>query len=143
MCKAIDVANYFMSLTEDEAGDSITNLKMQKLVYYAQGFALAIFNAPLFSEDIEAWTYGPVVPELYHEFKQYGGNPIPRPDHFDCSMFSEEEKNLLDNVYSEYGQFSAWRLRDMTHNEPPWKNTQVGSVITHDEMKKYFSTLVE
>ena len=140
---AKDIANYFLSLLDDNAGDVITNLKMQKLVYYAQGFALAILGRPIFIENIEAWLHGPVVPELYYAFKQYGNQPLPPPsDDWDLHAFSEEEKNLLNNVYETYGQFSAWRLRDMTHEELPWRNTPVNGVISHNIMKEYFQTLV-
>lgn len=140
---AKDIANYFLSLLDDNAGDVITNLKMQKLVYYAQGFALAILGRPIFIENIEAWLHGPVVPELYYAFKQYGNQPLPAPpEDWDLHAFSEEEKNLLNNVYETYGQFSAWRLRDMTHEELPWRNTPVNGVISHNLMKEYFLTLV-
>ncbi|WP_208932366.1 Panacea domain-containing protein [[Haemophilus] ducreyi] len=60
--------NYFLSqCNSEENGDLISNLKIQKLVYYAQGFSLAINNKPLFSEKIQAWTHGPVTPELYNK----------------------------------------------------------------------------
>ena len=140
---AIDVANYFLSLLDDNAGDAITNLKMQKLVYYAQGFALAILGRPIFVENIEAWMHGPVVPELYQLFRQYGNQPLPQPkEDWDLQIFTEEEKNLLNNVYETYGQFSAWRLRDMTHEEKPWRNTPVNGIISHHLMKEYFQTLI-
>jgi len=139
----IDIANYFLSLLDDNAGDAITNLKMQKLVYYAQGFALAILGRPIFVENIEAWMHGPVVPELYQLFRQYGNQPLPQPkEDWDLQMFTEEEKNLLNNVYETYGQFSAWRLRDMTHEEKPWRNTPVNGVISLNLMKEYFQTLI-
>ena len=63
-----DVAQYFLAQMDEDAGDLISNLKLQKLVYYAQGFALALHGRPLFRERVEAWTHGaPVVPELYVE----------------------------------------------------------------------------
>jgi uncharacterized phage-associated protein len=68
--KAQDVAEYFLTLVDDEAGDSLSNLKLQKLVYYAQGFHLALTEKPLFDEAIEAWEHGPVVPGLYHKLKR-------------------------------------------------------------------------
>ena len=140
---AIDVANYFLSLLDDNAGDAITNLKMQKLVYYAQGFALAILGRPIFVENIEAWMHGPVVPELYQHFRQYGNQPLPQPkEDWDLQIFTEEEKNLLNNVYETYGQFSAWRLRDMTHEEKPWRSTPANGIISHNLMKEYFQTLI-
>ena len=57
-----DVAQYFLAKADEDAGDLMSNLKLQKLVYYAQGFALVLLEKPLFPERIEAWIHGPVVP---------------------------------------------------------------------------------
>ncbi len=135
------VADYFLSLSDPETGDLISNLKLQKLVYYAQGFHLAVFDEPLFGERIEAWTHGPVVPDLYHTYKQHAAGFIPPPDSIDTSCFSDDQKELLDEVNEVYGQFSAWKLRNMTHEESPWieASTNQGE-ISHDAMKEYFKT---
>lgn len=66
---AIDVAKYLLILVDREAGDAITQLKLQKLMYIAQGIHLALYDKPLLKEEIEAWQHGPVVRELYNEFK--------------------------------------------------------------------------
>ena len=117
-----DVANYFLAQTDEEAGDLISNLKLQKLVYYAQGFHVAMFNMkPLFNEPLEAWTHGPVVVSLYHAYKSFGSGPIPRPKDFDPDVLTSEIRELLDEVYKVYGQYSAWKLRNLTHEEP-WCN---------------------
>ena len=139
-----DIAAYFLSRIDDDAGDLISNLKLQKLVYYAQGFYLALFNKPLFSEKIEAWTHGAVVPDLYHEYKKFGSNPIPSPEELEISKYDTEVSQLLDEIYDVYGQFSAWKLRDMVHDEPPYKNTldKCQTVIEHKEMQEYFSTQI-
>lgn len=117
--------------------------KLQKLVYYAQGFALALFDKPLFSERIEAWTHGPVIPALYHEYKGYGAGAIPSPAILDFPKYDQETRDLLDEVYAVYGQFAAWKLRNMTHKEPPWCNTPEGHEITHDALRAYFKTQVD
>jgi uncharacterized phage-associated protein len=135
-----DVAKYFLTQVDEDAEDFITNLKLQKLSYYAQGFYLAINDEPLFPEVIEAWQHGPVVPDLYQEYKIYGANPIPIPGDIDFSLFNTEIRELLDEVYCVYGQFSPWKLRDMTHSEPPWIEAyQKGnSVISLASMSKFF-----
>ena len=107
MLTCFDVADYFLSKTDEEAGDVISNLKLQKLVYYAQGFTLAVTGKPLFNEPIEAWQHGPVVPDLYHRYKDHGAYGIPAPTNVDFSKFSSEIKEILDEVYDVYGQFSA------------------------------------
>ncbi len=137
-----DVADYFLSKCDEEAGDTISNLKLQKLVYYAQGFFLAVHDRPLFNEEIVAWQHGPVVPALYQKYKECGALGIPTPKDIDYGKYSDEEKELLDAVYLSYGQFSAWKLRNMTHAEPPWKNAEINQVISLAALKDYFKTQV-
>ena len=135
-----DIANFFLCLSEPDVGDVLSNLKIQKLVYYAQGFHLAIFGTPLFEDPILAWEHGPVVPSLYYEFKQYGSGQIPVPEEFDTDIFSKEQNELLLEVNQVFGQFSAWKLRNMTHSERPWNETDRNQEISHGLMKDYFKT---
>lgn len=136
-----DIADYFITRVDEETDELISNLKLQKLVYYAQGFHLAMYDRPLFREPIRAWFHGPVVPELYHKYKQYGANGIPRPeDGIDLSKYEKHVCELLDEVHEVYGQFSAWKLRDLTHAEPPWKDTPLDNEISHESMRTYFKT---
>ena len=69
MANVLDIAKYFLYLDNTNEGDGVSNLKLQKLVYYAQGYYSAIFDNPLFSNEISAWTHGPVISDLYHEYK--------------------------------------------------------------------------
>ncbi|EKY2006703.1 SocA family protein [Cronobacter sakazakii] len=146
MLTCFDVADYFLAHCDEESGDIISNLKIQKLAYYAQGFSLVLLEKPLFGEKIEAWMHGPVVPDLYHRFKAYGTGALPKPDNIDLTKYSADEIELLDEVAKVYGQFSAWKLRNMTHEELPWKQTYVEGVasreINHDTMAEFFKTLV-
>ncbi len=141
MMPAHDVAKYFVFLVDEDAGDSITNLKLQKLLYYAQGANLALYDEPLFPERIEAWTHGPVVPDVYHRYKQHSGEPIP-VEPIDLSAYNAQVQEVLDEVNSVFGQFSALKLRAMTHNEPPWTQTPQGEIISLDLMKEFFKTMV-
>lgn len=142
MASASNVAKYFLTLSEPDVGDSVSNLKLQKLVYYAQGFHLALYDKPLFDDPIVAWEHGPVVESLYHTYKDNGSLGITVPTDFDGSVLSESERELLDEVWDVYGQYSAWRLREMTHEEPPWKQTLRSGTISHDSMRRYFKTLL-
>ncbi len=142
MLSCYDVAQYFLAKADEDAGDLMSNLKLQKLVYYAQGFTLAVLDRPLFPERIEAWTHGPVVPPLYHEYKSYGADAIPSSRELDFSKYDQETRDLLDEVYMVYGQFAAWKLRNMTHQEPPWHDTPEGQEITHDALRVYFKMQV-
>ncbi|WP_426307764.1 Panacea domain-containing protein [Acidovorax facilis] len=144
MADVSNVARYFLSLVEEEAGDDLSNLKLQKLLYYAQGFHLALFDRPLFESDIRAWTHGPVVADVYHAYKHYGSSPIPRAE-FDMESLSREEQDLLAEVYQVYGQYSAWKLRNMTHDEAPWVAAYAqgpDSIISRGAMRDFFLTLV-
>lgn len=147
MATVFDVAKYFLSRQDVEAGDTISNMKLQKLVYYAQGFTLAITGKPLFMETIEAWEHGPVVPVLYRQYKEYGAGSIPPPReapevisaHFDAAQLE-----ILGEVYDVYGQYSAWKLRNFTHEETPWLehfNKRVNT-ITHEDMSNFFVTQI-
>ncbi len=138
MLSCHDIARYFLTRVDKDAGDLISNLKLQKLVYYAQGLYLALYDESLFAEPIEAWSHGPVTQMLYQEYKQYGDGSIEPPKDVDFSLYDERIRNLLDEVYSFFGQFSAWKLRNMTHEEDPWKNAPTNGVITHESMKEYF-----
>ena len=138
---AIDVAKKIVSLSDPEKGDLMSNLKLQKLLYYSQGFHLAIHNKPLFHEDIYAWSYGPVVKEVYHYFKKYGSGHIPVED-VDKVDLSVEEEDLIFEVWNVYGQFSALKLMELTHNEPPWFTTEIDQIISHKKMKAYFLTQI-
>ena len=143
---AADVARYFLSLSDEEAGDTISNLKLQKLLYYAQGFHLAIFEAPLFAEPIEAWVHGPVVPEIYRAYKDCGAEAIPAPSGFDPMQLDQPTRELLDEVYDVYGQYSAWKLRNMTHVEAPWVDARKQSLnaqIDPAALGSYFKTLLK
>ena len=137
-----DVARYFLALQDEEAGEDISNLKLQKLCYYAQGFSLALRSEPLFAEHIKAWTHGPVVPDLWHRYREHGVSSIPRVTDLDLDKYDEDVRELLDEVHDVYGQFSAWKLREMTHTEPPWAETPRDGVISGERMKEYFTTLV-
>ena len=141
MCTIKDVAKLFVKLGE---GEDVTNLKVQKLAYYAQGFYLALFDKPLFNENIEAWAHGPVVPELYHEFKVYGKKPIPAAVKFnEYTRMTKAEIAHVEEIYEVFGQFSAWKLRNMTHEESPWlNNEETASIISKDELKQYFLTRI-
>lgn len=136
------IANYFLKKTHPEFGDVMSNLKLQKMVYYAQGFHLAMFDEPFFEGNISAWEHGPVVVSLYHEYSIYGAGEIPAPESVDLEEFTDGQIELLDEVFEVYGQFAAWKLRNMTHSERPWLETNKNDIISKDLMKEFFKTLL-
>lgn len=139
---ASEVAKWFLShnrvAMDEESAEYITNLKLQKLLYYAQGCFLAITGNPLFDDPILAWQHGPVVRSVYDEYKHNGSEGIKFEDDFDVNQFTKQENSILTQVYDEFGQFSAWKLRNMTHNEAPWKETLQNHEIKQDKIKSFF-----
>lgn len=122
------IANFFLNKAKEE-GVELTALKLQKLVYYAAGYYSAYTGSPLMNCSIEAWEYGPVVPQLYHEFKEFGGKPITRlaAEH----DFTDEAAPIPTNdktamsvaefVWENYKKYSALQLSEMTHRpNSPW-----------------------
>lgn len=111
------------------------------MLYYAQGFHLALFNKPLFSNNLVVWQCGPVVPDVYRIYnKKCGSNSISQPDDFNIDQYSQEVQELLDEVYEIYGQYTASTLKQFTIEEPPWKETNLNEEISLDLMKAYFKT---
>lgn len=139
---AIDIAKKIICKTDVEHGDTLSNLKLQKLLYYMQGFHLAFFDEPFFNESIEAWTYGPVVPVVFQEFKKYKKRSINPDNYHDDLVLTDDEQQMFDMVYSEYNRYSAVALMNMTHTEGPWKNHGIGDVITNEELRAFFLTQI-
>jgi len=147
MADVIDVANYILEISREESpdgeSDPISNLKLQKLAYLCQGYALALHDEPLFPDPIEAWEHGPVCPPLYQAVRKYGKLPITESIGDRKATLSENEKHLISMVCGFYRQYSAWGLRELTHREGPWKDTCRNAVITPDAMIGYFDSLME
>lgn len=136
-----EIAKKIIAKTDTEHGDTISNLKLQKMLYYMQGFHLAFFGTPLFEEEIKAWQYGPVVPSVYEEYKRYESKAIDLPEGPVIEL-TEEEEAVFDNVYDEYNQFSAVALMKMTHEESPWRSTEISQVIDKEKIKQFFNTQI-
>jgi len=143
---ALTVAKYFISRQDRSAGDLLSHLKLQKLMYYAQGYWVGHFGVeqPLFNESIQAWKHGPVVKSVYHEYSKYSNKPIP---HIDRPLaLTETTGKYLDEIYRTKGKYSAWALREQTHREAPWlDNFQpnvTNKVIPLEDIHAFFAPLV-
>lgn len=141
--RAIDIANKIIAKTDSENGETISNLKLQKMLYYMQGFHYAFFESPLFEEDIVAWNYGPVVTSVYDAFRYFGKDAIKLDEGVEIISLSEDEEDVFNQVYEVYSQYSAIRLMNMTHDEMPWKSTEQSKIISPRKLKAFFSTLIE
>ncbi len=141
----IDIANKVIANTDISQGETISNLKLQKMLYYLQGFFIAVFDKKLFEEPIEAWQYGPVVREAYSHFKKCGSSSISIGEEINIIELPQDEDELFREVMEEYGQFSAIKLMNMTHEELPWKRTfseNPQGEISYELLKEYFKTQI-
>ncbi|MEW6351605.1 MAG: type II toxin-antitoxin system antitoxin SocA domain-containing protein, partial [Thermodesulfobacteriota bacterium] len=137
------VADYILCFAH-ECGDLITNLKLQKLLYYAQAWYLALYDEPLFPDPLEAWVHGPVQPGQYHRFKEHKWNPISEEP--ECSAFSAQVKSHLDDIMDVYGDLTAHHLERLVHQEDPWIKARKGlppdapcnNPISWDDMKAFY-----
>jgi len=166
------VANYFLMLADREER-SLDPMKLQKLVYFAHGWHLALTGRPLLSEPIQAWSYGPVIYSIYSEFKKYGDQPITsraqeirvendgvatyEPDikmeNQDLSWGKSVSKAIIERVWALYKDYTGIQLSNLTHTEgTPWltiKNTfpdgkiPRGINIPNELIKKFFKQKME
>lgn len=134
------IAETIIQALQVDGEPTVTNLALNKLLYFAQGYCLARTGKPMFADPIEAWEHGPVVREVYQTYKAFYANPIILPQINDKPVFAGVECDVLLDVLSEYGKYSAWWLRDLSHRPgSPWDRTEKNGVISHDSMLEYFS----
>jgi len=159
--EAIDIANYIIEYYNETLEKPINNLKLQKLLYYIQAMWITEKQKLLFNDDIEKWKYGPVVPNVYFEFRHYGKNPIKAPlstlsiekDKMKFVEFNKNKINLstedfkkIDRVANRYKNTDPFNIVEQTHNEPMWSNykNKILSGKRHllynpNEINKHFS----
>lgn len=148
--KAIDIANWFINKAnseklDDDVSEGISNLKLQKVLYFAQAAHLALNNSkPLFDDKICAWPLGPVVESVYQDFKQYSNKPIDGPTNKDyLKVVDAGLASFLENTWTIFGKFSAAKLVQMSHEHKPWKDAFKAnkSVITKESMFDYYKSV--
>lgn len=146
--KAIDIARWFINRNLDDVNkgedEKMTLLKLLKLLYYAEGCSLALENRSLFEEKIIACEHGPVVEEVWRSFDNAYDLQVGEGDLVESlSKITEQDNELLEDVYSVFGKYSASGLRNKTHAESPWLNATQGgrkfnTEIPRSAIKQYF-----
>ena len=153
---ALDIAHYIVKYS-NEHNYEISNLKLQELLYFVQALFLVMSNGkiPCFKEEIEAWSFGPVVPKVYDEYKVYGSLEIPysKTKHvlnksleleeyvYDENIISENDKLNINKVIEYFKDKSTYELVSLMHNQDPWKDAFVpycNQTICHKSMIKFF-----
>jgi uncharacterized phage-associated protein len=143
-------ADYIIAFSHD-CGDPISNLKLQKLLYYSQAWYLALYDKPLFDERIEAWVHGPVVPPVYGAYKGWAWQPIQDNPTLDSVGLPGAVKAHLNEIMDAYGSMGAYDLEKLTHSEAPWLNSRGGipidqasnALISHEEMKNFYRLAID
>ncbi len=127
MIDCLNIARYFIARAyEDGIEAEMTNMKVQKLLYYAQSLHLALYDEPLFDEVIQAWRYGPVCPPAYRYYSDFEAKQLPIPSQEFWNEFPSDKKELLEEIWEYFGGYHAYRLSGMTHLEFPWKKARKG-----------------
>jgi uncharacterized phage-associated protein len=137
----------FLLLESRERGEILTNLKLQKLLYYSQAWHLVRNNQALFEEDFQAWVHGPVLPSQYQRFKRYEWRPID--EEIVMPNLPSNLKDYMKEIVDVFGCETATNLELMTHNERPWKEARRGltpdqhstAVISKTLMKEFYQSL--
>lgn len=140
--KAMDIAKYFINELHPEP------LKLQKLLYFAQGFSYAFYDKELFNDDFEAWVHGPVIPSIYHEYKSYEYNPIDL--NYNLKDFNKDVIDILEYVKRNYAKYDGKYLEEITHKEEPWLLSRTGldpdersdKTIPKSNIAAYFTSYV-
>lgn len=148
MKSSVSVARYLVARAKEQ-GRTLSPMKLVKLVYMAHGWMLGIYGRPLIEDTVEAWQYGPVIPDLYEQVKRFGEQPVVL-QHLhqaeDPEGFDHTEQSIMDQVHDIYGKYPAMTLSAMTHARgTPWKKVhgkrRVGAVISNDLIEQHYYDL--
>lgn len=127
MIDCLNVARYFIVRAyEDGIEAEMTNMKVQKLLYYTQCLYLALYDEPLFDEVIQAWRSGPVCPPAYRFYSEFEANQLPIPGKELLLKIPNEKKKLLEEIWEYFGGYQLDRPSGMTYLEFPWKKARKG-----------------
>lgn len=138
MYKAVDVSRFIIS-HEHSIGKEISNLRLQKILYFVQAKFLTKNKKVCFSDEMQAWTFGPVVPNVYYLYRIFAAFDIRDSSPF--SFIPEKDKNLIKSVLDMCRPYPTYQLVDITHSQDPWKNAIAsgeGTIITPDSIRTYF-----
>lgn len=142
MYSVLDVARYIIWYCKKQ-GYNISNLKLQKILYFVQADFLVSNSTPCFEEEIEAWDFGPVIPEVYHKFKVYGSSNIPKSEGLNSSiLILKKDRDLIKEMVDQCAEYSASALVEITHNQDPWNNAYrkgYNKIISKSAIQEYFA----
>lgn len=138
---ARQIANWFIERANAD-GKSMSIMALLKLTYIAHGWHLEVFDEPLIQNQIEVWRHGPVITDIYHEYRKQGVY-VTKPSSSELPPMPEDVEQLLTEVWEGYSSFSAYQLSDLTHVKGgPWdivrKTAGDYAVIPNDLIKQHY-----
>jgi uncharacterized phage-associated protein len=146
---ANDVADWFINVIDRQAGEVITTLEVQRLVFFAQAWHLANTGRPLFADDFEAWSTGPVAPNVFERFRDFTYSTVPAMEQ--AREVKGQKLDLLLQVQDEYGCYRGRKLDELSR-EPggPWEKARGGisevaacdAVIAKDAIRKFYGAKI-
>ena len=134
-----EIANWFLSM------QSMTHKKLQRMCYYAQSWWLANYDEPLFMNRFEAWIHGPVCPDLYFLYKDYGTCPIAQLKNYPSTL-DKQTQSFLMKIWDTYHHYADFELDKLTQAEYPWQHARQGlsiseysrNPISWNDMENYY-----
>ncbi len=138
---ALDIARYVIDYSWDNK-NTVSNLRVQKILYFVQAEFLVSKNSACFNDEIQAWSLGPVVPSVYHEYKIFGNSPIPsRGTNGQYYSIDESDKKIIEDIVNQCNEHTTATLVNITHNQTPWIEAFNSSnkIITTSSIKAFFS----
>ena len=140
MYSGIDIAAYVVKRCH-ELKSAVSNLKLQKLLYFIQAYFLMVDGKPCFEDKIEAWSFGPVVPSVYQVYKYYCAGSIPYFGDEKIGNISYPDRQKIDAIINVFSGRSANELVEITHRQSPWREAYVpyqNNEITIQSIREYF-----
>ena len=140
MVDVLEAARYLVYLSYQEDRHSLTPLKLQKILYLAQGWSFVWDNKELFPEDFCAWEYGPANEKVYETFKKYGRSEISASEGIP-GVADKDARDTLEAVWNEYGKQTAYELANLTCSQAPWRDASADNTkITNACICAYFKS---
>ena len=141
------VANYLIQRSLDD-NKPLTNMQVLKLAYFAHAWSLALLKDPLVKQDVVAWTHGPVIVDVYEPLKGYGSQEITKLIDVTPEEFSEEEKDIMNQVYDQYGPLHAFNLSALTHVPGTpwfrvWNDKGMGAKIPERMIQRHYEEVAK
>jgi uncharacterized phage-associated protein len=146
--KSLSVAQYILDRCNEAGDPAVTPMQLIKLVYVAHGYMLGKYGRPLLDEPVQAWQYGPVVPTVYRAVKDYHSAPVERvAGATQGQVFSDKEREVMDNVARTYGRYTGIVLSSATHRPgTPWQRTWElagkNAPISNDLIENFYANML-